>query len=414
MSYRRVVITGMGVLAPNGNNVSAFWDSLAAGRSGIGHIGAFDTTGYDCKIGGEVKDFSAAPHFKNPKDARRADRYAQLAMAAAQEAVAHAKLDASAPGIDADRIATLIGSGIGGLKTLEDQHAILLQKGPSRVSPFMIPMMISNMASGLIAIEFGFRGPNFAVVTACATSAQSIGEGWRLIREDEADVVVAGGSEAAVIPLGLSGFAAMKALSTRNDEPERASRPWDKDRDGFVLSEGAGVVVIEELEHALKRGVPILGELVGYATTCDAYHMTSPDWQGASKAMKRALYHAKLAPEQISYINAHGTSTGVGDVSEIKAIKDVFGAETKVPVSSTKSMTGHTLGAAGAVELIACVKAMEHQLLPPTINLENPEEGCDLDLVPLVARPAKIEHAMSNSFGFGGHNACLIASRFRQ
>ncbi|MDE1171993.1 MAG: beta-ketoacyl-ACP synthase II [Verrucomicrobium sp.] len=413
MSQRRVVITGMGALAPNGSNVQSFWDSLAAGRSGIGPVTLFDVTGYDCRIAGEVKGFEPAAHFKNPKDARRADRYSQLAMAAAKEAVAQAKLEGDAS-IDLDRVATIIGSGIGGLKTLEEQHTNLMQKGPGRVSPFMIPMMISNMASGMIAIEFGFRGPNFAVVTACATSAQSVGEAWRLIRDGDVDVAVAGGSEAAVVPLGLSGFASMKAMSTRNDDPTRASRPWDKERDGFVLGEGAGVVVIEELEHAKRRGVPILGEIVGYATTCDAYHMTSPDWQGAKKAMEGALKKANLKPEQIGYINAHGTSTGLGDVSEVKAIKAVFGEQTKIPVSSTKSMTGHTLGAAGSVELIACVKALENQLLPPTINLDNPDEGCDLDFVPHKARPHQFDYALSNSFGFGGHNACLIAAKFKE
>ena len=398
-------------MTPNGNTVASFWESISNGKSGIGRITAFDTTGYDCQIGGEVKDFVPASAFKNPKDARRADRYAQLAMAAAKEAVAQSGLDAGTS--DPDRISVIVGSGIGGLKSLEDQHTNLMQKGPGRVSPFMIPMMISNMASGLIAIEFGFRGPNFAVVTACATSAQSIGEGWRLIRDNEVDAVVAGGSEAAVVPLGLAGFSAMKALSLRNDDPTRASRPWDKDRDGFILGEGAGVVVIEELEHAKRRGAVILGELTGYGTTCDAYHMTSPDWNGAARAMKSAMSHAGLNPSDIQYINAHGTSTGLGDISETRAVKSVFGDGAKaVPMSSTKSMTGHLLGAAGAVELIACVKAIEHSLIPPTINLDHPDEECDLDYVPHQARSLKLERALSNSFGFGGHNACLVVNKF--
>jgi len=398
-------------MTPNGNTVASFWESISNGKSGIGRITAFDTTGYDCQIGGEVKDFVPASAFKNPKDARRADRYAQLAMAAAKEAVAQSGLDAGTS--DPDRISVIVGSGIGGLKSLEDQHTNLMQKGPGRVSPFMIPMMISNMASGLIAIEFGFRGPNFAVVTACATSAQSIGEGWRLIRDNEVDAVVAGGSEAAVVPLGLAGFSAMKALSLRNDDPARASRPWDKDRDGFILGEGAGVVVIEELEHAKRRGAVILGELTGYGTTCDAYHMTSPDWNGAARAMKSAMSHAGLNPSDIQYINAHGTSTGLGDISETRAVKSVFGDGAKaVPMSSTKSMTGHLLGAAGAVELIACVKAIEHSLIPPTINLDHPDEECDLDYVPHQARSLKLERALSNSFGFGGHNACLVVNKF--
>jgi 3-oxoacyl-[acyl-carrier-protein] synthase II len=413
MSKRRVVITGMGAITPCGNNVADFWASLAAGRSGIGTITAFDTTGHDCQIAGEVRDFIPAPFFKNPKDARRSDRYVQLAMAAAKEAFASSRL---APDqFDSERAGTLVGSGIGGLRTLEEQHTILMQKGPSRVSPFMIPMMISNMASGMIAMEFGLRGPNFAVVTACATAAQSIGEGWRLIRDDEVDLVVAGGSEAAVCPLGMSGFASMKALSTRNDAPEKASRPFDKDRDGFVLSEGAGVVVIEELEHALRRGAPIFAELIGYGNSADAYHMTAPDPEGAgaSRAMNLALKHAGLTPDQIDYINVHGTSTPAGDYCETVAIKRTFGDYAqKVAVSSTKSMTGHLLGAAGAVELIACVKAMEHSLIPPTINLDNPDPLCDLDYVPHVAREAKIERVLSNSFGFGGHNACLVAQKF--
>ncbi|SDU19322.1 3-oxoacyl-[acyl-carrier-protein] synthase II [Verrucomicrobium sp. GAS474] len=410
---RRVVITGMGALTPNGSSVASFWESISKGQSGIGTVTAFDASAYDCRIAGEVKNFEPASHFKNPKDARRADRYAQLAMAAAKEAIAHSGLNNEGLPLDRERIGVIVGSGIGGLKSIEDQHSNLIAKGPGRISPFMIPMMISNMASGLIAIEFGYQGPNFAVVTACATSAQSVGEGWRLIKDDDADVIIAGGSEAAVLPLGLGGFASMKAMSTRNDDPTRASRPWDKDRDGFVLGEGAGIVVLEELEHAKKRGAVIYGEVTGYGTTCDAYHMTSPDSAGAARAMKLALKKAGLNLDQIDYINAHGTSTGLGDVSETKAVKAVFGDQAKnVPVSSTKSMTGHLLGAAGAVELIACVKAIEHGLIPPTINLDNPGEECDLDYVPHTAREAKLTRAMSNSFGFGGHNATLIVEKF--
>ena len=409
---RRVVITGMGALTPVGSTVSAFWESLAAGKSGIGTVTAFDVSAYDCKIAGEVKGFEPNAFFKNPKDARRADRYAQLAMAATKEAVAHSGLMAEGVALDRERVGVIVGSGIGGLKSIEDQHSNLIAKGPGRISPFMIPMMISNMASGLIAIEYGFQGPNFAVVTACATSAQSVGEGWRLIKDDDVDVIIAGGSEAAVLPLGLGGFGSMKALSTRNADPTRASRPWDKDRDGFVLGEGAGIVVLEELEHAKKRGAVIYGEVTGYGTTCDAYHMTSPDSGGAARAMKLALKKAGLNPDQIDYINAHGTSTGLGDVSETRAVKAVFGDQTKVPVSSTKSMTGHLLGAAGAVELIACVKAIEHGLIPPTINLDHPDEECTLDYVPHTAREAKLTRAMSNSFGFGGHNATLIVQKF--
>jgi 3-oxoacyl-[acyl-carrier-protein] synthase II len=413
MNKRRVVITGMGVMTPCGNTVSEFWTSLAAGRSGIGPITGFDTTGYDCKFAGEVRHFTPAQFYKNPKDAKRSDRYTQLAFAATHEAIHHAKL---LPGsFDPDRAGTIIGSGIGGLKSLEDQHTSLITKGPGRVSPFMIPMMISNMASGLIAMEYNLRGPNYAVVSACATSAQSIGEAWRLIRDEEAEVIVAGGSEAACSPLGISGFGNMKALSMRNEAPEKASRPFDKDRDGFVLSEGAAIVVLEELSHAQKRGAPIYAELTGYGTTCDAYHMTSPDPQGsgAARAMRIALKHAHLEPGQIDYINAHATSTTLGDICETAAIKSVFGAEAKkMAISATKSMTGHLLGAAGAVELIACVKAMENSLVPPTINLDQPDPECDLDYVPHTARPMRVDRVLSNSFGFGGHNACLVAEKF--
>ncbi|PAW76777.1 MAG: beta-ketoacyl-[acyl-carrier-protein] synthase II [Verrucomicrobia bacterium Tous-C9LFEB] len=413
MSYRRVVITGMGAVTPLGNDVPTTWSQLIAGQSGIGTITAFDASAYDCRFAGEVKNFEPAKHFNTPKDARRSDRYVQLAMAASKEAVAQAKLkDAN---LDFDRIGVMIGSGIGGLGSLSEQHQILLAKGPGRVSPFMIPMMISNMASGIISMEFGYRGPNFAVVTACATANQCIGEAWRIIRTGDADAIVAGGSEAAVVPLGIGGFAAMKALSTRNDEPTRASRPFDKDRDGFVMGEGAGVVVLEELEHAVRRGAHILAELTGYGITADAYHMTSPSPEGAggARAVISALKHAQLNPEQIDYINAHGTSTGQGDICETQGIKSVFGQYAKkVMVSSTKSMTGHLLGAAGSVELIACIKAIETGVVPPTINLDNPDPECDLDYVPNKAREAKVTRALNNSFGFGGHNASVIVEKF--
>jgi len=411
MSERRVVITGMGAVTPLGLDVTTTWDNLVAGKSGVSPITIWDASKYDCRFGAQVLNFEPKKHFRNEKDARRADRYAQLAMASAKEAVQHAGLDTSK--VPGDRVGVLVGSGIGGLKSLADQDEILLAKGPGRVSPFMIPMMISNMAAGLISIEFGFAGPNFAVVTACATSNNCIGEAWRLIRDDEADVILAGGSEAACVPLGMSGFAAMRALSTRNDEPERASRPFDKDRDGFVLGEGAGVVIVEELEHAKKRGANILVELTGYGLTADAYHMTSPSGVGAVKAMQHAVKRSGLALDQIDYINAHGTSTPVGDVMETEAIKTTFGDHAKkVPVSSTKSMTGHLLGAAGAVELIACIKAIETNILPPTINLDNPDPQCDLDYVPNKARECKINSALSNSFGFGGHNATVLVQRF--
>ena len=411
MKSRRVVITGMGAITPLGSDVPTTWANLIAGKSGVTPITSWDVSRYDCRFAGQVENFEPRRYFFNEKDARRADRYAQLAMASAKEAVAHAKLDSQQ--LDLDRVGVLIGSGIGGIITLGEQDENLITKGPNRVSPFMIPMMISNMAAGLVSIEFGFRGPNFCVVTACATSNNCIGEAWRLIRDDEAEVILAGGSEAACSPLGMSGFAAMRALSTRNDAPEKASRPFDRDRDGFVLGEGAGTVVVEELEHARKRGANILAELTGYGLTSDAYHMTSPSGVGAVKAMELALKRAGVSADQIDYINAHGTSTPVGDVAETEAIKKVFGARAKnVPVSSTKSMTGHLLGAAGAAELIFCIKAIEQNIIPPTINLDNPDPACDLDYVPNQAREAKIDVALSNSFGFGGHNATLLIRRF--
>jgi 3-oxoacyl-[acyl-carrier-protein] synthase II len=385
---------------------------LIRGESGIAPVTAFDTTGYDCRIAGEVRNFDPAPAFKNPKDVRRTDRYTHLAMAAAGEAWKDAGLEGAA--LDLDRAGVLVGSGIGGLRTLEEQHTLLRDRGPKKVSPFMIPMMINNIASGHISMHFGLRGPNFAIVSACATATHSIGEGWRLIRESEADLIIAGGSEAAVVGLGLSGFGAMKALSTRNEEPTRASRPFDKGRDGFVLSEGAGVIILEEYEHAKKRSARIYGEILGYGATADAYHLTAPapEGAGAARAMRIALQHAKLNPEQVDYINAHGTSTPQGDICETQAIKSVLGAHAKkVAVSSTKSSLGHLLGAAGSVEMAICLKALETNLLPATINLEEPDPECDLDYIPLKPREQKAKIVMNNSFGFGGHNACIVASR---
>ncbi len=413
MSQRRIVITGMGAVTPLGHDVPTTWANIVAGKSGVSPITSWDASKYDCRFAAQVSGFEPRKHFFNEKDARRADRYAQLAMASAKEAVKHGGLDPAK--LDLDRVGVLVGSGIGGLESLGHQDEILITKGPGRVSPFMIPMMISNMAAGLISMEFGFAGPNVSVVTACATSNNCIGEAWRLIRDDEADVILAGGSEAAVTPLGMSGFAAMRALSTRNDEPERASRPFDKDRDGFVMGEGAGVVIVEELEHAKKRGAHILAELTGYGLSADAYHMTSPPpgGAGAVKAMQHTLKRAGLPVEKIDYINAHGTSTPVGDVAETEAIKAVFGDHAKkLAVSSTKSMIGHLLGAAGAAELIFCIKAIEHNVVPPTINLDNPDPACDLDYVPHKAREMRVDAALSNSFGFGGHNASLLVQRF--
>ena len=412
---RRVVITGIGILTPVGNDLPTFWDALSHGRSGIGPITLFDTSAYDCKIGGEVKDFDPAKEFRNPKDARRADRYSQLMVGAARRAVLDGGLEGW-QGIDLDRAGCYLGSGIGGLKSIEDQHTNLIQKGPNRVSPFMIPMMIANIASGLVAMEYGLRGPNISMVTACASSNNTLGEAWRTIKFGDADLFLAGGAEAAIAPLGLSGFGNMKALSTRNDDPQSASRPFDRSRDGFVLAEGAGVMVVEELEHAKKRGARIYAELAGYGVSCDAYHMTAPtpDGSGAALAMTMALRHASVSPEQVDYLNAHATSTPVGDIAETTAIKRAFGeaAKKSLVVSSTKSMTGHTLGAAGAVELAACLLAMRESLVPPTINLHEPSPECDLDYVPNVARERPIRVAMSNSFGFGGHNATLVVKKF--
>ena len=413
---RRVVITGLGVVTPVGNDVKTFWSNLQNGVSGIRRIDAFDTTGYDSKIGGQVRDFDPKPFFKNPKDARRTDRFSQLAMAAAKMALEDSGIDV-ANYKQRDRFGVLVSSGIGGLKTLQDQLTILLTKGPSRTSPFTIPMLLTNMASGLISMEFDLRGPNLCVVTACATSNNSIGEAWRIIKFGDADVFLAGGCEASIVEIGLAGFSAMKALSTRNDEPERASRPFDRDRDGFVVSEGAGVVVVEELEHARARGAKIYCEITGYGVSADAYHMTAPppDGEGAARSMQRALEQARLAPEQVDYINAHATSTDIGDICETRAIKQVFGAHAyKLAISSTKSMTGHLLGGAGAVEMAVCALAIRDSVIPPTINLENPDKECDLDYTPNVARERKVRVALNNSFGFGGHNATLVAAAFEK
>ena len=410
---RRVVITGLGAITPVGNNVETFWSNLKKGVSGIRKIEAFDTTGYDCQIGGEVRGFDPKPFFRNPKDIRRTDRFAQLALAAAKMALENSGIDLEK--LNRDRFGVIVSSGIGGLKTLEDQYTVLVTKGPSRNSPFTIPMLISNMASGLISMEYGLHGPNLCIVTACATSNNAIGESWRMIKFGDADVFLAGGSEASIVAIGLAGFSAMRALSTRNDEPERASRPFDRDRDGFVMSEGAGVLVVEELEHAKARGAKIYCELTGYGLTADAYHMTAPppNGEGAARAMQLALDHARISPNQVDYINAHATSTDIGDLCETRAIKKVFGDYAhKVSISSTKSMTGHLLGGAGGVEMAACALAIRDSVIPPTINLENPSEECDLDYTPNVAREKKVRVVLNNSFGFGGHNATLVATEF--
>jgi len=416
MTERRVVITGLGVLTPVGNDVETFWSNLKNGVSGIHTIDAFDTAAYDCKIGGQVRGFDPKPFFKNPKDVRRTDRFTQLSMGAARIALDDSGIDV-ANLKDRNRFGVIVSTGIGGLKTLQDQLTILLTKGPTRNSPFTIPMLISNMASGVISMEFNLRGPNLCIVTACATSNNAIGESWRIIKFGDADIFLAGGSEASIVEIGLAGFSAMKALSTRNDEPGRASRPFDRDRDGFVMSEGAGIVVVEELEHAKARGAKIYCELTGYGVSADAYHMTAPppDGEGAARAMQMALDHARLSPGQVDYINAHATSTDIGDICETRAIKKVFGDDAyKVAISSTKSMTGHLLGGAGGIEMAACALAIRDSVIPPTINLENPGKECDLDYTPKVAREKKVRVALNNSFGFGGHNATLVATAFEK
>jgi len=414
MNERRVVITGIGCISPLGNDLQSTWEAMKAGRSGIDRITCMDTTAYTTHIAGEVKNFDAAPFFNNAKDCRRADRYVQLAVAAARMALVDSGLDPEK--VDKNQIGVMVSSGIGGLGTLEEEHTKLINRGPGRGSPFLIPMMIANIASGIISMEYGFGGPNMAIVTACATANHSIGEAWRIIKFGDADAFLCGGGEASILPCGLGGFGNMKALSTRNDEPQRASRPFDVGRDGFVMGEGAGVLMIEELEHAKKRGAHIYAELIGYGLSADAYHMTSPhpEGEGAARCMTMALKHGKINANEVSYVNAHGTSTGLGDVCETKAIKRTFGDHAKngLIVSSTKSMTGHLLGATGGVEIAACLMAMKDSIIPPTINLDEPDPECDLDYVPHVAREAKVDVALSNNFGFGGHNASLLIKRF--
>jgi 3-oxoacyl-[acyl-carrier-protein] synthase II len=411
---RRVVLTGLGVITPIGNDLETFWRNLQNGVSGIGKITAIDASAFDCQIAGEVRNFEPKSVFNNPKDVRRTDRYTHLAMAAAKMAMQDSGVDVEK--VNRHRFGCIVSSGIGGLKTLEDQHTALMTKGPNRVSAFTIPMLISNMASGLISMEYGLQGPNLSIVTACATSNNAIGESWRIIKFGDADIFLAGGAEASIVAIGLAGFSAMKALSTRNDEPERASRPFDRDRDGFVMGEGAGIVVVEELEHAKARGAKIYCELTGYGLSADAYHMTAPPetGEGAARAMQIALDHAGTRPEQVDYVNAHATSTGLGDIAETRAIKTVFGEYAReVSISATKSMTGHLLGGAGAVETAACALAIRDSVIPPTINLENPDPECDLDYTANLAKQKKIKVAVNNSFGFGGHNATLVVAEYK-
>ncbi len=409
-AVRRVVVTGLGLVTPLGTGVEKTWKAICAGESGIGRITRFDPTGYDAQIAGEVKDFDPA-QFIEKKEIKKMDTFIHYAVGAAQLAVDDAGLKVAPE--EATKVGVYIGSGIGGLGSIEHYHDVLRAKGPGRVSPFFIPMTIINLASGQVAIRIGAKGPNSCAVTACATGNHCIGDAYRLIQRGDADVMVAGGAEAAVTPLGVAGFASAKALSFRNDEPTKASRPFDKDRDGFVLGEGAGVLVIEELEHALQRGVRIYGEIIGYGMNSDAYHITAPpeEGEGAVRCMELALKDAGINRDQIGYINAHGTST-MADAIETRAIKQVFGEQAfRIPVSSTKSMTGHLLGAAGGIEAVFSLLALFHGVLPPTINLDHPDPACDLDYVPNKARPSAIKTALSNSFGFGGVNACLIFTR---
>ena len=407
-SSRRVVVTGLGVVTSIGHTVDAFWASLVAGRGGIHRITLFDPKDFACQIGAEVRDWEAADHM-DPKEARRNDRYTHFGFVAAKQAVADAGLDMAKE--DGDRVGVIVGSGIGGMYTYESQLKVLAERGPRKVSPFTSPSLIGNMCSGLVAIELGARGPNFGVVSACATGTHALGEAAHTIRRGDADVMVAGGSEAAITPFAYASFCSMKAMSTRNESPETACRPFDRGRDGFIMGEGAGVLVLESLEHAQARGARIYCELAGYAATCDAFHITQPDpeGKGLSMAMKRALASAAVTPDQIDYINAHGTSTPYNDKFETLAIKKVFGDHAQsVPVSSTKSMTGHLLGAAGGIESVICVKTIQAQVIAPTINLGDPDPECDLDYVPNVARAATVRTVLSNNLGFGGQNASVV------
>jgi len=409
---QRVVVTGLGVLAPVGLTPGEFWRSLVEGRTGIDRITRFDVSDFDCQVAGELKGFDPTG-ILDAKEVRRADPFVQYALVASQQAFDDAGLvDGS---LDPERFATIIGSGIGGITTLENQHTVLMERGPGRVSPFFVPMMIADMASGQVSMRFQAKGSNFATVSACSSGAHAIGEAWELLRSGLADAVLAGGAEAPITPLSLAGFCSMKALSTRNDEPTRASRPFDRDRDGFVMGEGAGIVLLETLEHAAARGVRILAELTGYGSTADAYHLTAPapNGEGAARAMRGALQSAGIAPDQVDYINAHGTSTPLNDRFETMAIKTVFGGHAeRLLVSSTKSMTGHLLGAAGGIEMVVCIQTILQGIVPPTINLENPDPDCDLDYVPIEPRKHVVNTALSNSLGFGGHNVSLVVQRF--
>jgi 3-oxoacyl-[acyl-carrier-protein] synthase II len=409
---KRVVVTGVGAITPIGNTPAQYWEGLMSGRNGIGEITLFDASHHACRIAGEVKNFD--PHdYMDRKEAKRMDRFAQFGVAAAKQALKDAQLVINE--LNAEQVGVMIGSGIGGLKVLEDQQTIYLNRGPDRCSPFMIPMMIANMAAGLTAIHTGAKGPNSCSVTACAAGSNAIGDAFRLVQGGYAQAMICGGTEAAITPLSIAGFAAARTLSTRNDDPAHASRPFDRDRDGFVMGEGSGILILEELNHALSRGARIYAEIVGYGMTCDAYHMTSPvpGGEGAARAIQLALKDAELTAEQVSYINAHGTSTPINDPTETAAMKKALGDHAyKVVISSTKSMTGHLLGGSGGIEAVATVLAIANKRIPPTINLENPDLECDLDYVPNSSRALDVEVALSNSFGFGGHNVTLAFKKY--
>jgi len=409
---KRVVVTGVGAITPIGNNPEEYWEGLVSGRNGIGEITLFDASRHDCRIAGEVKNFDPQ-EYMDRKEAKRMDRFAQLGVSAAKQALVHANLVIN--DLNAEQIGVMLGSGIGGLKVMEEQQTVLLNKGPDRCSPFMVPMMIANMASGLAAIQTGAKGPNVCPVTACAAGSNAVGDAFRLIQNGYAQAMICGGCEAAITPLAMAGFGSMKALSFRNDDPAHASRPFDKDRDGFVMGEGSGILILEELQHALSRGARIYAEIVGYGMTCDAHHITSPvpGGEGAARAMRMALKDADITPEMVSYINAHGTSTPANDATETAAIKSVMGDFAyKVAISSTKSMTGHLLGGSGGIEAVAAVLSITNDHIPPTINLQNPDPDCDLDYVANQSRAQKVEVALSNSFGFGGHNVTLAFRKY--
>lgn len=414
LERKRVVVTGMGAITPIGNTLAEYWEGLISGRNGIGPITAFDASNHAARIAGEVKGFDPA-NFLDRKEIKRMDRFSQFAVAASKQALQDAKLEIT--DLNAEQIGIAIGTGVGGLRVMEEQQEVYLSKGPSRCSPFMVPMMIANMAAGLTAIHTGAKGPNSCAVTACAAGSNAVGDAFRLVQGGYAQAMICGGTEAAITPLSVAGFASARALCTsRNDDPTHASRPFDKDRDGFVIGEGCGILILEELEHAKSRGAHIYAEMIGYGMTCDAYHMTSPvpGGAGAARCIQLALKDAGVTPEQVSYINAHGTSTPANDPTETQAIKTAMGkAAYEVSVSSTKSMTGHLLGGSGGIEAVATALAIAHDRVPPTINLENPDEGCDLDYVPHESRAQVVDIALSNSFGFGGHNVTLVFQKYR-